>query len=136
MLEEIGRPASYEEVCVVLKETDPERVEAVRRRLIAMSRDGQLISNRRDQFVPSKNRSDYWQGAGRADGYGFVLRDGGRRILSTRQMSKVSWRSRRGAYCGYDRRGRPEGASKILERKHSAAGGALLRSRRCWPGSA
>ncbi|MEN9464987.1 MAG: ribonuclease [Pseudomonadota bacterium] len=120
VLEEIGRPASYEEVCVVLKETDPDRVEAVRRRLIAMSRDGQLISNRRDQFVPIQ-KTDLIIGnvQGHADGYGFVLRDGADDVfLSTRQMSKVFHGDRVAVrIVGYDRRGRPEGRiEKILER--------------------
>lgn len=120
VLNEIGRPASYEEVCVALSETAPDRVEAIRRRLIAMSRDGQLISNRRDQFVPI-DKTDLIIGnvQGHADGFGFVLREDGEDVfLSVRQMSKVFHGDRVAVrIMGYDRRGRPEGRiEKVLER--------------------
>lgn len=116
LLEQIGHPATHEEVCAQLGETDEERVEALRRRLIAMSRDGQLISNRRNQFAPLR-KVDLVTGVvmGHRDGYGFVLREGADDVyLSNRQMSKVFHGDRVAVQIlGLDRRGRPEG--KIVE---------------------
>src|SRR5690554_7010751 len=76
VLEALGRPATHEDVCEALNETDEDRVEGIRRRLIAMSRDGQLISNRRSQFVPI-DKTDLIIGKvqGHPDGFGFVLCD-------------------------------------------------------------
>jgi len=116
LLEEIGHPATHSEVCERLGETDEDRVEALRRRLIAMSRDGQLISNRRNQFAPM-SKVDLVTGVvmGHRDGFGFVLRDGADDVhLSNRQMSKVFHGDRVAVQIlGLDRRGRPEG--KIVE---------------------
>ena len=116
LLEQSGRPLTHADVCEALGETDEDRVEAVRRRLIAMCRDGQLISNRRSQYAPLK-KIDLVTGIvqGHRDGYGFVLRDGADDVyLSNRQMSKVFHGDRVAVQImGLDRRGRPEG--KIVE---------------------
>jgi len=116
LLEDIGHPATHSEVCARLGETEDDRVEALRRRLIAMSRDGQLISNRRNQFAPMR-KVDLVTGLvmGHKDGYGFVLRDGADDVyLSNRQMGKVFHGDRVAVQIlGLDRRGRPEG--KIVE---------------------
>lgn len=91
-LERAARPVGHPELCQMLGIDDEERVEAVRRRLIAMARDGQLISNRRDAFIPI-NKVDLIRGRvqGHRDGYGFVIRaEGGEDIwLHGRQMRKV-----------------------------------------------
>ena len=120
LLEQIGHPASHEEICARLGETDEDRVEALRRRLIAMARDGQLISNRRNQFAPLR-KVDLVTGIvmGHRDGYGFVLREGADDVyLSNRQMSKVFHGDRVSVQIlGLDRRGRPEGkVVDVLER--------------------
>lgn len=116
LLERSDRPMSHADVCEALQETDEQRIEALRRRLIAMSRDGQLISNRRNQFMPM-NKANLVQGLvmGHRDGYGFVLRDGADDVyLSNRQMGKVFHGDRVAVQIlGHDRRGRPEG--KIVE---------------------
>lgn len=116
LLEQAGRPLTHENVVEALAETDPDRIEALRRRLIAMCRDGQLISNRRNQFAPMK-KVDLITGVvqGHRDGYGFVLRDGADDIyLSNRQMSKVFHGDKVAVQIiGLDRKGRPEG--KIVE---------------------
>ena len=44
-LEDVGEPVSHKSLCGQLKLTDEEQAEALRRRLIAMSRDGQVISH-------------------------------------------------------------------------------------------
>lgn len=46
-LRERGAPATHETLCQEFGQTSPDSIEALRRRLIAMCRDGQLICNRR-----------------------------------------------------------------------------------------
>ena len=92
LLDSADQPVTHEQMCVMLKLTDEDQVEALRRRLIAMARDGQLISNRRDAYV-RLDKIDVVRGRvqGHRDGYGFVIRaDGGEDIyLHNRQMRKV-----------------------------------------------
>jgi ribonuclease R len=92
ILASASQPVTHPELCDLLAISDEEQVEAVRRRLIAMARDGQLISNRRDAFMPV-DKVDLVRGRvqGHRDGYGFVIRgDGGEDIyLHGRQMRKV-----------------------------------------------
>ncbi len=119
-LDQADRPMTHEEVCQALAETDEERVEALRRRLIAMCRDGQLMSNRRNQFFPLE-KADLIVGKvmGHKDGFGFVLRDGDDDIfLSNRQMRKVFHGDKVAVQImGHDRRGRPEGKIvQVIER--------------------
>jgi len=95
LLELLGKapgPMTHPEVCQELGETDEDRVEAVRRRLIAMARDGQLVSNRRGAFA-RVDQIDVIRGRvqGHKDGYGFVIpAKGGNDIyLHNRQMRRV-----------------------------------------------
>lgn len=93
VLNQSDRPMTHPELCDHFQlGDDEEQIEAVRRRLIAMARDGQLISNRRDAFMPVE-KVDLVRGRvqGHRDGYGFVIRaDGGEDIyLHGRQMRKV-----------------------------------------------
>jgi ribonuclease R len=93
VLNQSARPMTHPELCDHFQLGDDEElIEALRRRLIAMSRDGQLISNRRDAFMPVE-KVDLMRGRvqGHRDGYGFVIRaDGGEDIyLHGRQMRKV-----------------------------------------------
>lgn len=93
VLNQSDRPMTHPELCAHFQlGDDEEQIEAVRRRLIAMARDGQLISNRRDAFMPV-DKVDLVRGRvqGHRDGYGFVIRaDGGEDIyLHGRQMRKV-----------------------------------------------
>ena len=92
LLDKAEAPVTHEQMCEMLKLSDEDQVEALRRRLIAMARDGQLISNRRDAYV-RLDKIDVIRGRvqGHRDGYGFVIRaDGGEDIyLHNRQMRKV-----------------------------------------------
>ena len=49
-MEQTGEPVSYESLCAHLGLNSEDQAEALRRRLIAMARDGQLISNRRGVY--------------------------------------------------------------------------------------
>ena len=92
VLEKSGGPLSHRILCKELKLDDEAHVEALRRRLIAMVRDGQLISNRKGAFGRI-DKMDLVKGRVLAhrDGFGFVSpHDGGGDIyLSNRQMRKV-----------------------------------------------
>lgn len=85
-------PATHPELAHELNLSDAEGFEALRRRLIAMSRDGQLVCNRRGQYLPA-SRVNLIKGSviGHRDGFGFVKRDDGEDdlYLSARQMHQV-----------------------------------------------
>jgi ribonuclease R len=91
-LEQAQGPMLHEQVADALKLFDEDSREAVRRRLIAMTRDGQLVCNRREQFLPvSKANLIRGRVIGHPDGYGFVKTDepGPDLVLNERQMRAV-----------------------------------------------
>jgi len=91
-LDERNAPATHPELAEELGLTEENNLEALRRRLIAMSRDGQLVCNRRGQYLPV-SRVNLIKGSviGHRDGFGFVkLDEGGSDLfLSARQMQTV-----------------------------------------------
>ncbi|MEX1033307.1 MAG: ribonuclease R [Cellvibrionaceae bacterium] len=91
-LEKAGSPQTHEALCERLGLTDPDAVEALRRRLIAMHRDGQLIRDRR-QAYGRVDKMNLLRGMvqGHKDGYGFFIpQTGGDDLyLTFRQMQKV-----------------------------------------------
>jgi ribonuclease R len=91
-LEKCDQPLTHLQLADALHLYDEEPVEALRRRLIAMCRDGQLIENRRRQFIPM-SRIELIRGRvqGHKDGYGFLIpEDGGNDLhLNPKQMRKV-----------------------------------------------
>lgn len=92
LLDEAPGPLQKEQIAQALHIADEEKLEALRRRLIAMARDGQLISDRRGAFGRA-DKMNLVRGMvqGHRDGYGFVLTgDGSEDIyLSNRQMRRV-----------------------------------------------
>ena len=121
----------HENIIEVLELRTDEQLEALRRRLNAMVRDGQLIRNRRDGYVPV-NEEDLISGRviAHADGFGFLVPDeGGDDIfLHGRQMRTLL----HGDKCvvqisGKDRRGRLEGAViNVTERANDRIVGRLF----------
>ncbi|WP_444934710.1 ribonuclease R [Microbulbifer sp. JTAC008] len=92
VLENQAEPVPWEAVADLLEIADEDRREGVRRRLIAMSRDGQIASNRAGDFgVLDKMSLIRGRVMGHRDGFGFVIpSDGGTDLfLSHRQMRKV-----------------------------------------------
>lgn len=92
LLEQQAGPVPWESVADLLELQDDDRREGVRRRLIAMSRDGQIASNRSGDFgVLDKMSLVRGRVIGHRDGFGFVIPgDGGTDLfLSHRQMRKV-----------------------------------------------
>lgn len=120
-LEEVGRPASRKHLIEAFDLTSEDNIEALRRRLIAMVRDGQLIQNRRASYA-LVSKMELLSGSiyAHKDGFGFVILDqGGEDVfLSPRQMRTVMHGDRvLIRISGIDRRGRSEGSVvEILER--------------------
>lgn len=116
-LEKWGAPISHPATCRELGIDDENGVEGVRRRLIAMCRDGQLISNRKGEYGLIR-KMDLIQGRviGHRDGFGFLKPDAGGDdlFLSPRNMREVFDGDRVLVQpVGIDQRGRKEG--KIVE---------------------
>src|SRR5579864_9146069 len=77
-LEQRGRPATQAEMAIALGIHSEEQQEALRRRLQAMERDGQLISNRRGGYgLIDKMNLVRGRVVGHKDGYGFIIPDDG-----------------------------------------------------------
>ena len=91
-LENCDEPATHMQLVEIFNLHDEDQIEAVRRRLIAMCRDGQLIENRRRAFIPL-SRIELIRGRilGHKDGYGFLIREDNEKDLhiSAKQMRKV-----------------------------------------------
>lgn len=88
-LEKRETPARRDEIAAELNITSEEQLEALRRRLRAMERDGQLVFTRRQCYVLPE-RLDLIRGKviGHRDGYGFLRADGHKDdfYLSAEQM--------------------------------------------------
>jgi len=116
-----GASLNREELSAGLELDTEENLEALRRRLRAMVRDGQLLCDRRGRYAPTR-RLDLVRGrvVGHPDGFGFLVPDegGGDLFLSARQMRSIMHGDRVLAHVvGVDRRGRREGAVvEVLER--------------------
>jgi len=122
-LSERGAPASREQLQEELGLTTDEQLEALRRRLRAMERDGQLIFTRRNTYAPV-DKLDLIRGrvSGHRDGFGFLVPEDGSDdlFLSPAQMRLVFDGDRALArVAGLDRRGRREGAIvEVIARAH------------------
>ncbi|MCR6652562.1 MAG: ribonuclease R [Cellvibrionaceae bacterium] len=92
LLDHSEGPLPREVIAEKLGLVDEESQEALRRRLIAMVRDGQIVGNRKERYG-RVDRMNLVRGRvqGHRDGYGFVLTgDGSEDIyLSNRQMRRV-----------------------------------------------
>ena len=122
LLEDRGQPLTHRQICAEFNVFDEESVEAIRRRLKAMERDGQLMRNRRDAYGVV-DKMDLITGViiGHRDGFGFLKPDNGGDdyYLGPRQMrcgfdgDRVLARQ-----SGVDNRGRKEATIiEVLERK-------------------
>ncbi|MBL4819923.1 MAG: ribonuclease R [Gammaproteobacteria bacterium] len=120
-LEAAAAPIGHEALCKELRLKTDTQCEALRRRLIAMSRDGQLISNRRGVYGLA-GRMELIKGTvqGSKDDYGFFIpADGSDDLyLSSREMQKVfDGDTVLARVSGLDNRGRKEGMIvEILQR--------------------
>lgn len=122
-LKEVGRPLSYEEILEAFDLQDESSLEGMRRRLIAMMRDGQLVKNRKNKYGLT-DKLDLMKGVviGHPEGHGFfVTEDSNEKFfLSQREMKtvldgdKILARMKQ-----YLSNGRGEvTVARVLERKH------------------
>ena len=85
-------PMTHRQLCQALKLNTEQDQEALRRRLFAMERDGQIYSNRKQAYA-RVDKLNLIRGVvqGHRDGYGFLIpADGSEDIyLTNRQMRKV-----------------------------------------------
>lgn len=120
-LKKCGRLVKRDELTHLLGIEDSVQQEALRRRLRAMERDGQLILTRREGYgLPDKMNLVRGRVIGHRDGFGFLVPDDGGEdlFLNASQMQLVFHGDRVLArVVGIDRRNRREGAiADVLER--------------------
>lgn len=120
-LDELGKPVTRKHLIQVFDLKSEDEKEALRRRLRAMERDGQLLSNRRGQYaLVEKMELIRGRVIGKREGYGFLVPDDGSDdlYLSPYQMRLIFPDDIVLArICGVDHRGRREGnIVEILER--------------------
>ena len=132
LLEAQGAPLNYAELAAALELSGDDDLEALRRRLNAMERDGQLLRNRRNGYC-LVNRRDLIAGRviAHPDGFGFLKPDAGGDdlFMSPRQMRGLMHDDRAVVrVTGIDRRGRREGAvAEVLERNTHQVVGRLRK---------
>ena len=131
-LEHAGKPLSRVEIAKIFEIEEEETLEALRRRLRAMERDGQLLFNRGQQYCLVNNK-DLIVGRiiGHPDGFGFLRPDDGSDdlYLSPREMNPLLHNDRAMLrVAGIDKKGRREGAVvEILERNTHQIVGRLYK---------
>lgn len=117
LLGEADKPLNHKQICKRLQVDDEVAMEALRRRLRAMERDGQLMVNRKGAYgLIDKLDLVHGRVQGHRDGYGFLipLEGEGDLYLSARQMAQVfDGDEALARISGVDNRGRKEG--KIVE---------------------
>jgi ribonuclease R len=131
LLEDHGKPLQRKDIVERLAVESADSREILRRRLIAMIRDGQLVKNRRNAYgLPAKMDLVAGRISAHKDGYGFVMPDDGESdlYLSPRQMRSVLHGDRvLASVVGVDARGRRAGAvTEILERAHKRVVGRFV----------
>jgi len=126
-------PVSQDHIAESLEYVDEEPLEALRRRLNAMVRDGQIFRNRRGGYL-SFDHMDLEKGIvqAHADGFGFLTPESGGKdiFLPERQMRKLMNGDKAAVkIASFDkRRERSEGALiSILERAHQSVVGRFHR---------
>lgn len=120
-----------EQIAEALELVDDDQREALRRRLRAMERDGQIIYNRKGGYgLVSKMDLIKGRVQGHPDGFGFLIPDegGDDLFLSAREMHSMLHGDRAMVHVkGIDRRGRREGGVvEVLERNTHRVVGRLF----------
>ncbi|MEN8106389.1 MAG: ribonuclease R [Pseudomonadota bacterium] len=132
IIAEAGSPVQRDELARLVNIRDDDGQEALRRRLQAMVRDGQLVRNRRNCYALTE-QFDLVQGRviGHPDGFGFLVTDDDSDdvYLSARQMRSVFHDDRvQARIVGKDRRGRLEGeVVEVLQRNTHRVVGRFYR---------
>ena len=131
LLQQNDRPLTRRSIGKLLGLSGEEQTEALRRRLRAMERDGQLHRNRKSAYgVISKMNLVTGRIIGHQDGFGFLIPDEGGEdlFLGQREMQIALHGDRAVArVTGIDRRGRKEGAIvEIIKHANERIVGRLL----------
>lgn len=125
LLNTADSPLDQDGIAQRLSLAEPEQLDALRKRLRAMERDGQLMVNRRGDYgLVDKMNLLHCRVQGHRDGYGFAMPvdKGGEDVyLSARQMNFVfDGDEVLVRVTGVDRRGRQEGkVVEVIARAHS-----------------
>ena len=133
-LESYGLPITLEALVEELNLNGTEEIEALRRRLIAMSRDGQIIGNRRGEYcLPDRVELKRGVVQGTKDGVGyFIPEEGGEDLfLSIREMKRLFDGDKVLArFSSIDQKGRKGGAVvEILQRRYSEIVGRFFKGK-------
>jgi len=134
ILGESRGPMTRKALADKLQLEDDDLLEGLRRRLRAMERDGQIVRNRRNAYMPI-SEADLVKGRVTAhpDGFGFLIPDegGDDLFISPKQMRSLLHGDRAVVrVVGVDRRGRREGAMvEVLERAHQEIVGRFHKER-------
>ena len=132
VLEAADAPMKFGAIAEQLDLQEERDLDALRRRLRAMQRDGQLISGRRGAYgVPKRMDLLHCRVMGHRDGYGFarpLQEEGDDLFLSAREMYQVfDGDEVLVAIAGVDRRGRAEGqVVEVLSRAHTQVVGRYM----------
>ncbi len=132
ILKQNNVPLTRKSIAKLIGIKGEEETEALRRRLRAMERDGQLLRNRKGAYgVVSKMNLVSGRVMGHPEGYGFLIPDEGGEdlFLGEREMRSVLHGDRALArITGIDRRGRKEGAIvEVTHRANTHIVGRLIR---------
>ncbi|MCQ8118697.1 ribonuclease R [Methylomonas rosea] len=128
LIQEAGKPLRRQQIAQQFSLETPDALEALRRRLRAMERDGQLSFNSRQKYsLGSGDNTIAGRVLGHPEGFGFLKPDDGSEdlFLSPREMKPLMPNDRVIArVAGIDRRGRREAAViEISERNtHQVVG--------------
>jgi ribonuclease R len=131
-LEQLGQPVNLQEFAAHLQMQSEEQIEALRRRLNAMARDGQIIKNRKQSYGLTAHM-DLLPGKvqGNKDGSGYFIPDNnsGDLFLPLREMSRLFDGDRVLARAsGSQSRGRSEAdVVEVLQRRHEEIVGRFYR---------
>lgn len=131
-LEKITTPQSRDQIIKRLKVKGEDQLEGVRRRLIAMVRDGQLIQNKAgDYVIVDDDLLVRGRVIGHPDGFGFLTPEKGDEdvFLHAKQMRQLMHGDRAVVQVvDVDNRGRPEGrVVEILERANQTIVGRFFK---------
>ena len=131
LLEAADAPMAFGDVAAQLDLNSDRDLDALRKRLRAMQRDGQIISGRRGAYgVPKRMDLLRCRVMGHRDGYGFArpLEGGDDLFLSAREMYQVfDGDEVLVSMAGMDRRGRAEGqVVEVLTRAHTKVVGRYM----------
>jgi ribonuclease R len=134
ILKDTGKPINSKEIATLCKMPSQEHRKAIRKRLKAMVRDGQIIRNRRGGYG-LVNKMDLISGQviGNTDGYGFLKPDaGGEDIYLPAKVMRSLLNGDRAVIrvSGKNRRGKPEGSLvEVLERANERIVGRYYKEK-------